>query len=111
MKNLAKWLSEHAWVLGGGGKDSVLHLWCILFTVVIMSVFGAFGWVGKEFEVLMAVMCLGGTFIPPVAAGVIALVKRQKWNPWYWFPIVIGIAVGGFTAVVIGLLSGWCQLF
>lgn len=89
----------------------MLHLWCIVFTVVIMSVFGAFGWVGNKFVWLMSVMCLGGTFIPPVAAGAIALAKREKWNPWYWFSIVIGIAVGVIMAVIIGLLSGWCRLF
>ncbi len=111
MNKLAKWLSEHAWVLGDGGKDTTLHLWAILATAILMSVFVAMGWIGTEFEVLMAVLCLGATIVPPIVAVTIAAVRREKWNPWYWFPIGVGVAIGGIIAIVIGLVFGWCSLF
>ena len=111
MKKLAIWLSEHAVVLGSGGKDSVLHLWCIVISFVLMTLFGILGWNGKAFEVLCAVLFLGGSVVPPIAAGIIALVKHDKWNPWYWFPIVIGFVIGGILAIVVGLIGGWCSLW
>ena len=111
MKKLAIWLSEHAVVLGSGGKDSVLHLWFIVISFVLMTLFGILGWNGKSFEVLCAVLFLGGSVVPPIVAGIIALVKHDKWNPWYWFPIVIGFVIGGILAIVVGLIGGWCSLW
>lgn len=111
MKKIAKWLSEHAVVLGDGERESVVHLWCIVASFVLMTLFGILGWNGKAFEWLCAVMFLGGSVVPPVVAGVVALVKHEKWNPWYWFPIVIGFVVGGIIAIVVGLVGGWCSLW
>ncbi len=107
MKKLAKWLSEHAWVLGDGGKDTTLHLWAILATAILMSVFGAMGWIGIEFEILMAVLCFGATIVPPIVAVTIAAVRREKWNPWYWFPLVIGVVIGGLIGGFICFVFGW----
>lgn len=55
MKKLAKWLSEHAIIMGDGGKESVLHLWCILISFVLLTLFCGLGWRGKEIEWLIAV--------------------------------------------------------
>ena len=111
MKKLAIWLSEHAVVLGSGGKDSVLHLWCIVISFVLMTLFGILGWNGKAFEVLCAVLYICWSVVPPIVAGIIALVKHDKWNPWYWFPIVIGFVIGGILAIVVGIIGGWCSLW
>ncbi len=107
MKKLAKWLSEHAWVLGGGGKDSVLHLWCVLSAMLFFIVVGLTGWNGDGFVLSLGILCLGTSVLPPIVAGIIALVKRQKWNPWYWFPMAIGVAFGGFIGSFICFVFGW----
>lgn len=106
MKKLAKWLSEHAVVLGSGGKDSVVHLYCILISFVLLLGFCLLGWNGKALEWLCGVLYLGGSIVPPLVAGVIALVKKEKWNPWYWFPIVIGNVVGGILAIAVAYICG-----
>jgi len=110
IKKFVKWLEEHAVVLGSGGKDSVLHIWCIIISFVLLTFFGIMGWKGKAFEWLCAALFLGGSVIPPIVAGIKALVKHESWNPWYWFPIVIGFVIGGLLAIVVGLIGGWCSL-
>lgn len=109
MKRLAKWLSEHAVVLGGGGRESVLHLWCILISFILLTVFCALGWNGKELEWLCAVLYLGGSVVPPIVAAIVALVKKKAWEPWYWFPIVIGNVLGGIISIIFCLCAGWIQ--
>lgn len=112
MKKIAKWLvGAHFPIMGDGGKDSVCYLWSILISLVSMTLFGAMGWNGKEFEILCMVLYLGASALPPILAGVIALAKHEKWNPWFWFPTVIGFVVGGLLAIVVGLVFGWCSLF
>lgn len=76
-----------------------------------MTLFGAMGWNGKEFEILCAVLYLGASVLPPIIAGIVALVKNEKFNPWYWFPCGIGFVVGGLMAIIVGLVFGWCTLF
>ena len=101
MKKIAKWLAEHAVVLGGGGKESVVHLWCIVVSFVLTLCFALCGWTGKAMEWLLMVLLLGGTVLPPIIEAVRALVTHDKWTPWYWFPIVIGNALGvGLTMLV-----------
>lgn len=94
MKKLAIWLNEHAACLGDSLKANVLHLWCILISFVVITVFAVCGWTGKPMEYLLMVLLLGGTVIPPVFEAVRALLKGEKWTPWYWFPIAIGNAIG-----------------
>lgn len=94
MKKLAKWLSEHAVVLGSGEKDSVVHLWCILISFVLTFVFALCGLKGAAMYYLLMILLLGGSIIPPIAAAIIAICKDETWNPWYWFPVVIGNAIG-----------------
>ena len=112
MKKFARWLvGAHFPVMGDGGKDTVWYLWCILIALLSMTLFGVMGWNGKEIEVLCMVLYLGASILPPIIAGVIALAKGEKWNPWYWFPTIIGFVVGGIIAIVVGLVGGWCMLF
>lgn len=106
MKKLAKWLSEHAVILGDGGKDSVVHLYSILISFILIMLFVLLGLKGQAFEWLCGVLYLGGSLVPPIVAGVIALVKKEPWNPWYWFPIVIGNVVGGIFAIIISYICG-----
>lgn len=109
MKKVASWLGEHAVVLGGGGKDSVVHLWCILISFVLLTVFCICGINGKALEWLCAVLFLGGSIVPPIVAGIIALVKKAAWNPWYWFPIAIGNAIGGMLSMLICWIFGFAK--
>ena len=110
MKKIAIWLNEHAVCLGDSIKANVLHLWCILVSAVVVTFFAAMGWRGKAMEILLAVLLLGGTVLPPVIEAIHALVKREKWAPWYWFPIAIGNAIGTLIALVISLIFGWAVL-
>lgn len=112
MKKIANWLvGAHFPIMGDGGKDSVCYLWSILISLVSMTLFGAMGWNGKAFEMLCAVLYLGSSVIPPVIACIVTLFGRKEFEPWYWFPCVIGCVVGGMIAIVIGLVGGWCTLF
>ena len=70
MKKIAKWLSEHAVVLGDGGRESVVHLWCIVISFVLMTFFGIMGWKGDAFMWLCGVLYLGGTVLPPIIAAI-----------------------------------------
>ena len=101
MKKLAIWLNEHGVVLGDSIKANVLHLWCILISAIIVTFFAAMGWRGRAMEILLAVLLLGGTVIPPMFEAVRALIKREKWTPWYWFPIVIGNVIGVIIAAFV----------
>ncbi len=109
MKKIALWLNEHAVCLGDSIKANVLHLWCIFISAIVVTFFAAMGWRGMAMEILLAVLLLGGTVLPPVIEAVRALVKHE-WAPWYWFPIVIGNAIGTLIAMLISLIFGWAVL-
>lgn len=104
MKKIAKWLSEHAVVLGNGEKDSVVHLWSILISFLLTFIFVLLGWTKQPMYYLLMVLLLGGTVIPPIVAGIIAIIKKSAWNPWYWFPVVIGNAIGTLITMVISYI-------
>lgn len=109
MKKIAIWLNEHAICVGDSLKANVVYLWCIVIAFVLLTFFGIMGWNGKEFEYLCMALYLGGTVLPPIVAGIVALVKKQPWTPWYWFPIVIGFVIGGIIAIIVGLVGGWVK--
>lgn len=110
MKKLAMWLNEHAICLGDSLKANVVHLWCILISAVIVTVFAALGWRGDAMYYLLMVLLLGGTILPPIIEAIRALIKRDKWTPWYWFPVVIGNAIGVGIAMLISWIFGWFGL-
>lgn len=107
MKKLAIWLNEHAIVLGDSIKANVVHLWCILISAVLVTVFAALGWRGDAMYYLLMVLLLGGTVLPPLIEAIRALIKHDKWTPWYWFPVVIGNAIGVGIAMIICWIFGW----
>lgn len=103
MVALANWLNEHAIVLGDSLKANVLHLWCILLSFIIVTVFAILGWRGDSMYYLLMVLLLGGCVVPPIFEVFRALVKHDKWTPWYWFPIAIGNGLG----TVLSMLVCW----
>lgn len=111
MEKIAKWLNEHFRCIGDSIKANVVHLWCIVISFALMTMFGAMGWNGKGFEILCMVLYLVASVVPPLAAGVVALFKHEKWNPWYWFPVIAGNVIGGLLAIAVGLVFGWCTMF
>lgn len=110
MKKIAKWLNEHAICLGDSIEANVTHLRCIIVSFVLTLIFAAFGWNGRPMEILLAVLLLGGTVLPPAVEGIRALITKTKWTPWYWFPIVIGNAIGVGIALLVSLIFGWAAL-
>jgi len=111
MKKIAIWLNEHAVCVGDSLKANVVHLWCIVISFALMTLFGVMGWNGKAFEWLCVVLFLGSSVLPPVIEGVRALITHTRWEPWYWFPAVIGCVFGGLLAILVGLVFGWCSLW
>ena len=111
MKKLAMWLNDHAVCVGDSLKANVLHLWCFLLSFIAITAFLLFGKRGLDIEILLAVMFLGGTFIPPVYAGVEALIKKQPWTPWYWFPIAMGCVFGCILSIVVGIFFGYITIW
>lgn len=104
MKKIAKWLLEHAVVLGSGEKDSVVHLWSIVISFLLTFIFVLLGWTKQPIYYLLMVLLLGGTVIPPIVAGIVAIITKTKWNPWYWFPIVIGNVIGTLITMIISYI-------
>lgn len=88
------WLNEHAICLGDSIKANVLHLWCILISFVLITFFAVMGWTGDAMYYLLMLLLLGGTVLPPIIEAIRALIKHDKWTPWWWFPVVIGNAIG-----------------
>lgn len=110
MKKIAMWLNERAICLGDSIKANVVHLWCIFISFVLVTLFAAMGWRGKAMEILLAVLLLGGMVLPPVIEAIRALVKHDKWTPWYWFPVAIGNAIGTMISMLVCFIFGWYGL-
>lgn len=110
MKKFAMWLNEHAICLGDSLKANVVHLWCILISAVLVTLFAALGWRGDSMYYLLMVLLLGGMVLPPIVEAVRASVKHDTWTPWYWFPIIFGNAIGVGIAMLISWIFGWFGL-
>lgn len=106
MKKLAQWLNEHAICLGDSLKANVVHLWCILISAVLITMFAILGWKGDAMYYLLMVLLLGGAIVPPIFEAFRALVKKDKWTPWYWFPVAIGNAVGCGLSMIVCWIFG-----
>lgn len=104
------WLNEHAICLGDSLKANVVHLWCILISAVLVTLFAALGWRGNAMYYLLMVLLLGGMVLPPIVEAIRALIKHDTWAPWYWFPVVIGNTIGVGIAMLISWIFGWFGL-
>jgi len=107
MKKLAKWLSEHFVLWPWDEKQGPLFLW-FMFVIIGLTVV----WHFLKWDWAIYWQSLAGivTFGLPLLAAVIALIKKQKWNPWFWFPGAIGMVIGGLISIIIGLICGWGTL-
>ena len=104
IKKLAKWLTEHGILWAWDEKQGVPHIWAILLTVASVVVWHFTNW---NWQYLWQGLAGVATFGLPLLAGIIAVAKRDKWNPWFWFPIATGIVIGGFIAAGLALILGW----
>lgn len=103
MKKLNAWLTEHAFVWPWEGREGVAHLWAMLIAFLALLGTGIFGW---DAVLVCAIIYLVPTIGCPILAGIIALIKKQKWTPWFWFPIVIGSVIGGLLAMLVCWIFG-----
>lgn len=111
MKKLAIWLKKHGFCIGDSVEANVVLLWSILVSFSFITVFCLLGWTGTVFAWVCGALFLGATIVPPIVAAIISVVKKQAWNPWYWFPIVIGFVIGGFLAILVCLICGRVKLW
>lgn len=98
-KNINDWLNEHYFLWEEENKEGIVRIITFIFTLAFFIVLGVTKWIHLD----TAIQIWAGivTFASPVLAGIIAIIKRQKWNPWYWFPIVKGGVMGGLWAMLI----------
>ena len=93
MKKINRWLNEHAPIWPWEEeKEGAVHLWALVLTPILMILLRIlFADITLPFQILFGL----AAFAPPIIAGIIALFKKKPWNPWFWFPIVAGTAIGG----------------
>jgi formate/nitrite transporter FocA (FNT family) len=94
---------EHGHLWAWDEKDGAAHLWAMLISCITLILTGIFKW---NIEIVCAIFYLFPVIALPLWAGIVALVKKEKWNPWYWFPTVIGNVIGGIVAIVVCLMFG-----
>ena len=100
-KKLSKWLEEHGILWAWDEKQGRVHIWAIFVTIALAMIWNcrnlnwAFLWQGLAGLV---------TFGLPALAGIIAIIKKESWNPWYWFPAAMGVVVGGIISIVMVLI-------
>ena len=103
MRKLNDWLCEHGFLWSWEGKEGVAHLWAILISFIALLCTGIFGW---DAVLVCALLYLVPVIGCPILAWIISLVKKEPWNPWFWFPIVIGTVIGGLLAMLICWIFG-----
>lgn len=106
MKKLNEWLMEHFSLWAWDEQQGPVHLWSILITIVLTIIWH---FANLDWAILWQGLAGIVTFGLPLLAGIIALIKKQPWNPWYWFPAVAGVAIGGIISIGIGLIFGWAS--
>lgn len=110
MKKFAQWLEEHAVVPGDSTKATISFIVSLIIAAVTIILFAALGWRDKEIEYLLGVLVLGACIGLPLFEALRALVTKKPWTPWYWFPSVAGVALGGFLAMFVSWIFGWYGL-
>ena len=99
LKNINNWLNEHYFLWEEETNEGIIRIIAFVVTLVFFVVLGLTRWM--HLATAIQVWALVVTFASPVLAGIIAIIKRQKWNPWYWFPIVKGSVSGGLISMLI----------
>lgn len=104
IRRLAKWLTEHGWIQAWNVREGMVNIWAFVLTII-----GTFIWHYAKWDWQYYWQGLAGivTFGLPLLAALIALVKRQKWNPWFWVPALAGMVLGGFLSAGLFRLIGW----
>lgn len=106
-KKINHWLIEHVDFWPWDEREGRVCLWFWFVTIVLTFVWHYTKWDWKYlWQGLAGISCFG----TPILAAIIALIKRQKWNPWFWFPSVIGVVFGGFLMFIIFFTLGWASL-
>jgi hypothetical protein len=98
-KNINEWLNEHYFLWEEENREGVVRLWAFFITVILFVFLGITRLTGLD--TMIQIWAGLVTFASPVIAGLVALFKREKWNPWYWFPILKGGVSGGLIAMLI----------
>ena len=107
MKKFAEWLEEHAVVPGDSTKATIAFIVSLIIAAVTITLFAALGWRGDAIVYLLGVLVLGSCVGLPLFEALRALVTRTPWTPWYWFPSIAGVALGGLLSVLICWIFGW----
>lgn len=96
VKKLNAWLgrSFHQWDYDNE-KEGCYVLWFALISFITLFA-GQF--IFRDITTLFSLLCLGVTFVPPLVLGVRCLVRKEKFNPLYWFLGVKGVVYGGLLA-------------
>ena len=98
-KNINEWLNNHYFLWYEETNEGFVRLLTGMVTFVLFLVLGFTRTASTE--LLIQIWAGTITFLPPVLAALIALFKRKKWNPWFWFPMVKGGVLCGVLAIVI----------
>lgn len=98
-KNINEWLNEHYFLWEEENREGTVRIISFIVTLALFITLGLTKWMYLDKMIQLWAALVG--FVSPVLAGIIAIIKRQKWNPWYWFPILKGGVIGGFFAMLI----------
>lgn len=94
-KKMSKWLEEHVRIWRWDEKDGALHLIGLIFTPILMFLFFfLFEDVTLPFQLLFGLV----SFVPLIIEGARAIVTKTKFNPLYWFSLLLGVVIGGIIA-------------
>lgn len=106
LRRLNNWLNEHYFLWEEEEKEGCVRIAAFIITLILFVTLGITRLTGLD--TMIQIWAGLVTFASPVIAGLIALFKRQKWNPWYWFPIVKGGVMGGLIAMlIVWICRGW----
>lgn len=100
-RKLNNWLDKYFPLWSWDSQQGPIHLLAIFITIILVFVwyFCKLDWV-ILWQSLAGIVTLG---LPGLAA-IISLIKKQSWNPWYWFPSLAGVIVGGIVAIGLSLI-------